>query len=127
MTTPDSAAQEELARLLCCRPACRRPGTTPEGVPLCLASESMADAQAVLAWMKSSGYVRQGWQDISTAPRDGTPITVGQTMRYLPYKPDGKRQMQAEGRWQAWNGYGWTNCEDPEQWMPTPPVPPTEK
>jgi hypothetical protein len=67
--------------------------------------------------------VGDGWQDISTAPKDGTPIVVGHLVRYLPYKPDGQRQMKAEGRWQEWNGYGWSNIDwVPTQWMPAPPA-----
>jgi hypothetical protein len=60
------------------------------------------------------------WRSIETAPRDGTPIASYRSVRYLPYKPDGKRQMRAEGRWQESNGYGgWENCkEDPAEWRP---------
>ena len=65
---------------------------------------------------------QEGWRDIASAPKDGTPITAARTVRYLPYKPDGRRQMQTDGRWQEWNGYGWRNCEgDPGKWLPPPP------
>lgn len=63
-----------------------------------------------------------GWRPIVEAARDGTPMLASRTVRYLPYKPDGKRQMRADGRWQEWNGHGWTNCtDDPESFMPAPP------
>lgn len=59
------------------------------------------------------------WRDISTAPKDGTPIITGHLVRYLPYKKDGKRQMKKPGRWQEWNGYGWSNIDwEPESWQP---------
>ena len=59
------------------------------------------------------------WEPINTAPKDGTPITVGTLVRYLPYKPDGKRQMAKNGRWQEWNGYGWSNIDwEPTEWVP---------
>lgn len=58
------------------------------------------------------------WQPIETAPRDGTPVVGSELYRFLPYKPEGKRQMKADGRWQRWNGYGWENSAPPESWMP---------
>ena len=37
-------------------------------------------------------------------------------IRFLPYKPDGRRQMGKRGRWQRMNEYGgWENCADPTQ------------
>lgn len=42
-------------------------------------------------------------------------------VRFLPYKPDGKRQMGKRGRWQTLNEYGgWDNCSDPEYILPGP-------
>lgn len=54
-----------------------------------------------------------GLQDISTAPKDGTPITVGHMVRYMPYKKGSG--MEGKGRWQEHNGYGWQNID----WEPT--------
>lgn len=59
------------------------------------------------------------WQDISTAPRDGTTFIGAELFRYLPYKPQAVRQTGEHGRFQKWNGYGWENCEPPEFWQPT--------
>jgi hypothetical protein len=60
-----------------------------------------------------------GWQPIESAPEDGTPIITSRIVRYLPYKPDGQRQMKAKGRWQEHNGYGWENTQlDPVEWQP---------
>lgn len=59
---------------------------------------------------------------------DGTPIVTTKTVRYLPYKPDGQRQMKKHGRWQEFNGYGWDNCkEDTIAWMPLPTPPNRDK
>jgi hypothetical protein len=58
------------------------------------------------------------WQDISTAPRDGTPFIGSELFRYLPYKPQAVRQTGKHGRFQKWNGYGWENCEPPGSWQP---------
>lgn len=61
------------------------------------------------------------WLPIATAPKDGTVVVSHRSVRYLPYKPDGKRQMKTEGRWQEHNGYGWENCKEPPTgWMPMP-------
>jgi hypothetical protein len=58
------------------------------------------------------------WQDISTAPRDGTTFIGPELFRYLPYKPQAVRQTGRHGRFQKWNGYGWENCEPPSRWWP---------
>ncbi len=42
-----------------------------------------------------------------------------QPVRFLPYKPDGRRQRGKRGRWQVLNEYGgWENCADPPYIMP---------
>lgn len=66
----------------------------------------------------SSAAAATEWRDIATAPKNGTPIVGAELYRYLPYKPEGVRQMKRHGRWQRWNGYGWDNSEPPESWMP---------
>ena len=40
-------------------------------------------------------------------------------VRWLPYKPDGRRQMKQRGRWQEMNEYGgWGNCKTPNEIWP---------
>jgi len=64
----------------------------------------------------------QVWQDISTAPRDGTPFyaTFEMPMRWKEYKPAARRQGYPAGRWQTMNGYGgWENTDlVPINWRP---------
>ncbi len=43
---------------------------------------------------------------------DGTPILALVSIRYLPYKKDGQRQMGKKGRWQEATEYGWKNMDD---------------
>ena len=66
------------------------------------------------------------WQDVATAPQDGTPILarVVTTIRFKPYKP-GSRELRrgVKGRWQQLNMYGgWDNCDisDFSQWQHYP-------
>jgi hypothetical protein len=85
-----------------------------------LAGEGVPSLSALLR--KTAG---RGWMPISEAPKDGTPLLSSRMVRYMPYKPDGRRQMKADGRWQEWNGYGWRYCEDePTEYMsiPSPPA-----
>ena len=73
------------------------------------------DAAMFLAALRAAGYVvERDWQDISTAPRDGTwiitygadtPISDGFVLDYWPCDED------------AWNG-------NPTHWRPLP-APPT--
>lgn len=38
-------------------------------------------------------------------------------VRYKRYKPNSEQVKRGiEGRWQEWNGHGWTNCEEPDAW-----------
>lgn len=64
------------------------------------------------------------WRPTSEAPaKPGTYINVRTvtTYRWLEYKPDGKRQMKAEGRWQRATEYGWENASLPEgEFVPNP-------
>lgn len=62
-------------------------------------------------------------------PRATTYIAVRTTdvttYRWKPYKPDGARQMKAQGRWQRAEGAGdfvrWSNCPAPDgEWRTQP-------
>ena len=51
------------------------------------------------------------------------------TYRWKTYKPDGQRQMKAQGRWQRATGSGdavkWENCSTPDgEWTLNVPVAP---
>ena len=53
-------------------------------------------------------------------PDDCIPVTVTikQTMRYKYYKARSQQFKKGiKGRWQTFNGYGWDNCEDPDDWI----------
>ena len=56
------------------------------------------------------------WSTNAPPRKPGTYISVRaiETYRWLPYKPDGARQMLRKGRWQKFDGYGFTNAEPPE-------------
>jgi len=51
------------------------------------------------------------------APKDGKMFYVRRLCgpyRWKKYKPEGAKQMKAEGRWQESNEYGgWENCDEP--------------
>jgi len=43
------------------------------------------------------------------------------TYRFMPYKPDGRRQMGKRGRWQSATQYGFENCDPPVgEWRTNP-------
>jgi hypothetical protein len=56
-------------------------------------------------------------QDLQCEPdiREGY-LLVGGPVKWVPYKPQGAKQMKRKGRWKAMNEYGgWDNCETPAQ------------
>ena len=56
-------------------------------------------------------------QDLQREPeiREGY-VLVGGPVKWVPYKPQGAKQMKRKGRWKAMNEYGgWDNCETPAQ------------
>ena len=74
------------------------------------------------------------WISVSdTIPKDDTPVHVKQLYRFKRYKPSSSQYRHGMvGRWQSWNGYawsncengcGWSNCENPTHWMPLPKLP----
>jgi hypothetical protein len=56
-------------------------------------------------------------QDLQREPeiREGY-VLDGRPVKWVPYKPQGAKQMKRKGRWKAMNEYcGWDNCETPAQ------------
>jgi len=56
------------------------------------------------------------WRPVSELPNGPairvvirTPTNAGTTWRYLPYKPDARRQGYPHGRWQMATEYGFRN------------------
>lgn len=72
----------------------------------------------------AKAYAAQQWQDISTAPRDGTHITLWWPNRYhqpiTGYYDDGAFRWKVSGFGEAFM------CEDPTHWQPLPPAPASE-
>jgi hypothetical protein len=74
-----------------------------------------------------------GWQDIASAPKDGTPILIWQPSSQKHVWADGvDDQRYAIGYWRTWEpGGGWGNRNDstvvPTHWQPLPAPPPTMK
>jgi len=56
----------------------------------------------------------QKFIDSDNLPPNSNPVNILRIARFLRYK---KTSQQAKkgivGRWQEWNGYGYTNCETP--------------
>jgi Lar family restriction alleviation protein len=92
------------------------------------------EAEAITAWNRrvvldelDASKVREDWQDIATAPKDGTYVTVYQTGVLEP--------SQCICMWDAsWNGGWWMACDgkdpelplrgpEPTHWRPLPPPP----
>ena len=76
-----------------------------------------------LAGLASAGPSTQ-WQDISTAPRDGTEIVGAEWQAESEdYQPElfTHHTKLIEGAWRYPSGYSWT----PTHWMPRPPPPGT--
>lgn len=84
------------------------------------------------------------WRDISTAPKDGTPILIwepgphsfGNREKYRRMVPVGEApappqeyddKRWAVGYWRPWGGWGNRNSADvkPTHWMPLPEPPVT--
>ena len=51
-------------------------------------------------------------------PENCKPVDVFATYRFNHYK-EGSSQFKRgiKGRWQEFNGYGWSNVEAPESWI----------
>jgi len=65
------------------------------------------------------------WSNDPPSPtKPGTYISVRvvETYRWLAYKPDGARQMRAKGRWQKFEGFGFSNAAIPHgaEWRELP-------
>lgn len=97
-------------------------------VDSCLFNGDSGDiADAVLREFTAAGYViEQGWQDISTAPRDGTIILVtgcngGDLVLAAHYREDGP---YGDEGWWGWSLFGLEAVASPTDWRPLPARPP---
>ena len=64
------------------------------------------------------------WISGLTQPDNCLPVYAVKnfTMRFKEYKPSSQQAKRGIiGRWQEYDGYGWTNCEPPEKYSTTPP------
>ena len=44
-------------------------------------------------------------------------VVISQTMRFKHYKPSSSQfKAGIVGRWQEFDGYGWSNCAAPDSW-----------
>lgn len=74
----------------------------------------MFEAARVLRSPAADAGVREAWQDISTAPRDGTGILAKLPDSDMPHTVKFWR-----GRWVlAWDHHGLVGWDEPTHWMP---------
>lgn len=69
---------------------------------------------------------KQGWQEVSTAPKTGEIIYMPVSAKWTPYKAASDQFRRGiKGRWQVHNGYGWENMDgEPLYWLPCPTTSP---
>lgn len=85
-------------------------------------------ADVISAWNRraapASPLPGGGWQDISTAPKDGTPILITRPTRFM--SEEGYHVVRWEDdRWCCHDGKfdTWLRGSDPTHWMPLPAAP----
>lgn len=93
-----------------------------------------ADDVEVLGWLPFHGEAAPasplpeggGWQDISTAPKDGTPILITRPTSYPAEEAyHVVRWEEVDGFWFCHDGKfdTWLRGPDPTHWMPLPAAP----
>tara|TARA_R110000782_G_scaffold171288_2_gene263017 strand:+ start:12370 stop:12585 length:216 start_codon:yes stop_codon:yes gene_type:complete len=54
----------------------------------------------------------------SETPENCKPVSGFETFRFNHYKKTSNQfKNGVAGRWQIFNGYGWSNCEAPDVWV----------
>ncbi len=93
---------------------------SPEGEPPCSLNERIQDAVDTLDETFIALKAASEWQDIETAPRDGTFV--------LALEDDDiyKARWQSEGYWSAWCGQPVVHSPGPTHWQPLPSKPQQE-
>jgi hypothetical protein len=99
-------------------------GRNDGGQECCLASALADEAATTIESLQSQVEELRGalgWQDISTAPKDGSIFYTAVAIKWVPYKPSSEQRKRGiMGRWMESNGYGgWTPCKngEPAQWV----------
>lgn len=73
------------------------------------------DYELACACMKEAieAYEAAKWKGAATEkPSNSRPVQTKILCRYKRYKPQARKQGYPEGRWQVFNGYGWSNASE---------------
>lgn len=64
------------------------------------------------------------WVELPQEPKNCEIVQIIRTARFKTYKPQSSQYKSGiRGRWQEFNGFGWSNCETPSFWRPAPKEP----
>jgi len=99
----------------------REQGYAASGVTASM--DAASEAKLLAAYEKlNAALIESKWQSGDPPQPEKTEwfsVRVIELWRWLPYKPDGARQMKAKGRWQKHNEHGFENADWPEgaEWI----------